>query len=156
MDLSGNRTIEPSHLRPADQQGPLPDLPGKAPAIVARRSSQRIFSQVVHSWVIRYSPELLERFNARKRAVTGKWHVDEAYVRVRGQWRYPYRAIDSNGDTVEFWFSERRNLTAAKRFLRKVLKRQGRPERIVIAGAPDDGDGLWGVESRSPPSANAF
>ena len=48
---------------------------------------------------------------------------------------YLYRAIDSNGDTVEFWFSERRNLTAAKRFLRKALKRHGRPERIVI----DDG-----------------
>jgi putative transposase len=45
---------------------------------------------------------------------------------------YLYRAIDSNGDTVEFWFSERRNLTAAKRFLRKALKRHGRPERITI------------------------
>lgn len=49
---------------------------------------------------------------------------------VRGQWRYLSRAIDSNGDTVAFWFSERRNLTA-KRFLRKALKRRGRPERIV-------------------------
>jgi transposase-like protein len=48
---------------------------------------------------------------------------------------YLYRAIDSNGDTVEFWFSEKRNLTAAKRFLRKALKRHGRPERIVIDGS---------------------
>ncbi len=48
---------------------------------------------------------------------------------------YLYRAIDSNGDTVEFWFSERRNLTAAKRFLRKALKRHGRPERIAIDGS---------------------
>jgi transposase-like protein len=48
---------------------------------------------------------------------------------------YLYRAIDSNGDTVEFWFSERRNLTAAKRFLRKALQRHGRPERIVIDGS---------------------
>jgi putative transposase len=46
-----------------------------------------------------------------------------------------YRAIDNNGDTVEFWFSERRNLAAAKRFLRKALKRHGRPERIVIDGS---------------------
>jgi transposase-like protein len=86
----------------------------------------------VHRWVVRYSPELLERFNRRKRAVAGKWHVDETYIKVRGQWRYLYRAIDSNDDTVEFWLSERRNLTAAKRFLRKALKRHGRPERIVI------------------------
>ncbi len=43
--------------------------------------------------------------------------------------------MDSNGDTVEFWFSEWRNLTAAKRFLRKALMRHGRPERIVIDGS---------------------
>jgi putative transposase len=89
----------------------------------------------IHRWIVRYSPDLLERFNRRKRPVTGKWHIDETYIKVRGQWRYLYRAIDSNGDTVEFWFSERRNLTAAKRFLRKALKRHGRPERIVIDGS---------------------
>jgi transposase-like protein len=89
----------------------------------------------IHRWVARYSPELLKRFNARKRAVTARWHVDETYIRVRGHWRYLYRAIDSNGDTVEFWFSERRNLAAAKRFLRKALKRHGRPERVVIDGS---------------------
>jgi putative transposase len=54
---------------------------------------------------------------------------------VRGKWRYLYRAIDSNGDTVEFWFSARRDHTAAKRFLRMALKRHGRPERIVIDGS---------------------
>jgi putative transposase len=86
----------------------------------------------VHRWVMRYSPELLERFNRRKRAVSGEWHIDETYIKVCGQWRYLYRAIDSNGDTVEFWFSERRNLTVAKQFLRKALKRHGQPERIII------------------------
>jgi transposase-like protein len=89
----------------------------------------------IHRWTLRYAPELLKRFNQSKRAVTGRWHIDETYVKVRGQWCYLYRAIDSDGDTVEFWFSERRNLTAAKRFLRKALKRHGRPERIVIDGS---------------------
>jgi putative transposase len=45
-----------------------------------------------------------------------------------------YGAIDSDGDTVEFWFSERRNLTATKRFLREVLNGHDRPGRIVIHG----------------------
>jgi putative transposase len=89
----------------------------------------------IHRWVIRYSPELLKRFNARKRVVTSKWHVDETYIKVRGRWTYLYRAIDSNGDTVEFRLSERRNLAAAKRFLSKALKRHGRPERVVIDGS---------------------
>lgn len=42
----------------------------------------------VRRWVIRYSPELLESFNRRKRSVSRKRHVDETYIKVRGQWRY--------------------------------------------------------------------
>jgi transposase-like protein len=89
----------------------------------------------IHRWIVRCSPELLKRFNARKRAVTARWHVDETYIRVGGQWRYLYRAIDSHGGTVEFWFRERRNLAAAKQFLSKALKRHGQPERVVIDGS---------------------
>ncbi|GEO18478.1 hypothetical protein MAE02_61740 [Microvirga aerophila] len=89
----------------------------------------------IHRWTVRYAPRLLEQLNRRKRAVTRKWHVDETYIKVRGRWMYLYRAIDSDGDTVEFWFSEHRNLTAAKRFQRKALKRHGRPVRIVINGS---------------------
>jgi len=101
----------------------------------------------IHRWVVRYSPELLKRFNARKRAVTGKWHVDETYIKVRGRWTYLYRAIDSHGDTVEFWFSERRNLAAAKRFLRKALKRHGRPERIVIDGSQTNREAILSCDT---------
>jgi transposase-like protein len=101
----------------------------------------------VHRWVIRYAPELLNRFNSRKRAVTAKWHVDETYIKVRGQWKYLYRAIDSTGDTVEFWFSERRNLAAAKRFLRKALKRHGRPERIVIDGSQTNREAILSFDT---------
>jgi transposase-like protein len=103
----------------------------------------------IHRWVVRYSPELLKRFTARKRMVTGKWHVDKTYIKVRGRWTYLYRAIDSNGDTVEFWFSERRNLTAAKRFLRKALKRHGRPDRIVIDGSPTNREAILLCDAES-------
>ncbi len=86
-------------------------------------------------WTVRYAPLLLERFNRRKRSVTGRWHVDETYIKVRGQWTYLYRAIDSAGDTVEFRFSEQRDLLAAKRFFRKALACHGRPDRVVIDGS---------------------
>ena len=101
----------------------------------------------VHRWTIHYAPLLLEQFNRRKRPVTRKWHVDETYIKVRGQWRYLYLAINSNGDTVEFWFGERRNLTAAKRFLREALKRQGRPERIVIDGSQTNREAILSCDS---------
>ena len=103
----------------------------------------------IHRWIIRYSPDLLNRFNARKRPVTAKWHVDETYIKVRGRWMYLYRAIDSNGDTVEFWFSERRDLIAAKRFLRKALKRHGRPERIVIDGSQTNREAILSCDAES-------
>jgi putative transposase len=103
----------------------------------------------VGRWVVRYSPELLERFNSRKRPVSRRWHVDETYVKVRGCWKYLYRAIDSNGDTVEFWFSERRNLAAAKRFLSRALKRHGRPERIVIDGSQTNREAILSCDATS-------
>jgi transposase-like protein len=103
-----------------------------------------------HRWMIHYAPLLLEQFNRRKRPVTGRWHIDETCIKVRGQWRYLYRVIGSNGDTVEFWFSERRNRTAAKRFLRKALKRHGCPTRIAIDGSQTNREAilLCDVESR--------
>jgi transposase-like protein len=60
---------------------------------------------------------------------------------------YLYRAIDSNGDTVEFWFSERRNLTAAKQFLRKALKRHGRPGCIVIDGSQTNREAILSCDT---------
>ncbi len=67
----------------------------------------------IHRWIIRVSPQLLQKFNLRKRGVTRKWHMDETYIKVRGQWMYLYRAIDSVGDTVEFLFGKNRDLPAA-------------------------------------------
>ncbi|TWI19028.1 DDE superfamily endonuclease [Mesorhizobium tianshanense] len=49
----------------------------------------------VHRWVVHFSLQLLERFNQRKRSVTGRWHMDQTCSKVRGRWMYLYRAIDS-------------------------------------------------------------
>lgn len=89
----------------------------------------------IHRWAIYFSPRLLERFNHRKCTVTRKWNFDETYIRVKGEWMYLYRAIDGNGDTVEFYFSKDRDLKAAKRFICKALARHGRPDCITIDGS---------------------
>lgn len=103
----------------------------------------------IHRWVVRFSPLLPECFNHRKRPVTRKWHVDEAYVKVRGRWMYLYRAIDSLGDTVEFFFSENRDLPAAKRFIRKALNRHGRPDRLVIDGSQTNREAVIACDGES-------
>jgi len=96
-----------------------------------------------------FSPILLKRFNLRKLAVTRKWHMDETYVKVSGTWMYLYRAIDSVGDTVEFWFSEHRDLPAAKRFLRKALHHHGRPDRIVIDGSQTNQEAIISCDAEN-------
>jgi transposase-like protein len=103
----------------------------------------------IYRWTVHYAPLLLEQFNRRKRPVTGRWYVDETYSKVRGRWMYLYRAIDSNGNTVEFCFSERRKLTAAKRFLRRSLQRPGRPERIVIDGNQTNREAILACDAES-------
>ncbi len=109
----------------------------------------RVDHSTVHRWVIHFAPLLLERFNRRKRVVTGKWHVDETYIKVRCRWMYLYRAIDSVGDTVEFFFSENRDLLAAERFIRKAIKRHGRPERIVIDGSQTNREAIVACDGES-------
>ncbi len=101
----------------------------------------------IHRWTIRFSPMLLEHFNRRKRGVTGKWHVDETYIKVRGQWMYLYRANDSVGDTVEFFFSEHRDLAAAKRFVNKALERHGRPDCVVIDGSQTNREAILSCDT---------
>jgi putative transposase len=101
----------------------------------------------IHRWTVHYAPLLLEQLNRPKRRVTGKWHVDETYIEVRGQWRHLYRALDSNGETVEFWFSKWRNLATAKRFLCKALKRHGRPERIMIDGSQTNREAILSCDT---------
>ena len=103
----------------------------------------------IHRWVVHFSPLILDRFNRRKRAVTGKWHADETYIKVRGQWMYLYRAIDSVGDTVDFWFSQHRNLAAAKRFFTKAIERHGRPQRIVIDGSQTNREAIISCDMTS-------
>jgi hypothetical protein len=69
------------------------------------------------------------------------WRVDETYVRVAGQWTYLYRAVDSSGDTIDFMLSPKRDLTAAKLFLRLALSGSGgvRPRVVNVDGHPAHG-----------------
>lgn len=73
--------------------------------------------------------------------MTDRWHIVEAYIKVRAS-RYIYRALDRVGDTIEFWFSEQRDLLSAKQFFRKGLARHGRPDRVVIDGSQTNNEAI--------------
>lgn len=95
----------------------------------------RVDHSTIHRWVVSYTPQLLDAFNARKRPVTNKWHVDETYIKVRGEWMYLYRAIDKRGATVDFLFSPTQNLKDAKRFFGRAYARHGLPLQVTIDGS---------------------
>ena len=58
-----------------------------------------------------------------RRGITGSWRIDETYIKVKGKWKYLYRAVDSKGRTIDFYLSHTRNAKAAHRFLSKCLSR---------------------------------
>jgi putative transposase len=86
----------------------------------------------LNRWVLKYVPLLDQAFRTRKRGVGGSWRMDETYVRIRGQWKYLYRAVDKAGNTVDFLLTAKRDRKAALRFLCKAIGQHGVPAKITI------------------------
>jgi len=89
----------------------------------------------INRWVIKYSPQLEEAFHRHKRPVWVSWRMDETSIKVKGEWRSLYRAVDKQGQTIDFLLTEQRDEHAAKRFLTKAIRRHGVPEKITIDGS---------------------
>ena len=90
----------------------------------------------INRWVIKYSPQLEEEFHRRKRQVWTSWRMDETYIKVKGEWKYLYRAVDKFGKTIDFLLTEQRDEKAARKFLNKAIGRHGGvPEKITIDGS---------------------
>jgi transposase-like protein len=86
-------------------------------------------------WVHHYAPEFERRWNRFARSAGPSWRVDETYVKVSGEWVYLYRAVDRDGNTVDFRLSTRRDVGAAKAFFRKAIKSQGSaPGTVTLDG----------------------
>lgn len=76
----------------------------------------------LNRWVLKYAPELDKRIRRYLKPTNDLWRVDETYIKVKGAWKYLYRAVDSDGNTLDFLLSAKRDGKAAERFFRKVLK----------------------------------
>jgi IS6 family transposase len=72
-------------------------------------------------WVQTYGPEVYRRLQGEVKRKSSTWHMDETFVRIAGQWKYLFRAVDGQGQTVDFYLSETRDREAAKLFLKKAL-----------------------------------
>ena len=86
-----------------------------------RERGLQVDHTTIYRWVQRYTPELDKRCRPHLKATTDSWKVDETYIKVRKTWMYLYRAVDSQGNTLEFLLSPTRDAEAAKRFFLKAL-----------------------------------
>jgi putative transposase len=86
----------------------------------------------LNRWVLKYAPEFEKQFRRRQQPVGKSWRMDETYVRVKGQWKYLYRAVDKEGHTIDFLLTPNRDRDAAEAFLHKAIRTQGLPEKITI------------------------
>jgi transposase-like protein len=72
-------------------------------------------------WVHEFGPELEKRIRPYLKPTNDSFRTDETYIKAKGQWNYLYRAVNSNGNRIDFMLSENRDAPAAKRFFKKVL-----------------------------------
>ena len=86
----------------------------------------------VHRWALKLLPVLEKAFRRRKRPVGKSWRMDETYIRVKGDWKYLYRAVDKDGNTIDFLLRAHRDKTAARRYFEKSIAQNGVPETVTI------------------------
>ncbi len=108
----------------------------------------------IYRWVLKFGPEIAKRSFAHRNSKGLSWHVDETYIKVNGEWCYLWRAVDAQGQFIDFRLTRRRDAKAAKAFFRQAFEtvREYRPIGIctdksptlrkVIAELNDDWDPL--------------
>ena len=75
----------------------------------------------IFRWTQTYGPEVYRRLRGEVKRKSSTWHMDEIFVRISGKWMYLFRAVNCQGQTVDFYLSETRDREAAKLFLKKAL-----------------------------------
>jgi putative transposase len=86
----------------------------------------------VNRWPIRFLPLIEKLSRKHKRKSGSSWRMDETYIKVKGVWKYLYRAVDKEGKTVDFLLMAHRDMAAARRFFEKAMRENGAPEKIAM------------------------
>jgi transposase-like protein len=83
-------------------------------------------------WVQAYAPEIDKRCRPYLEPTNKSYRIDEPYINVKGEDKYPYRALDSTGQTIDFLLTAKRDTAAAERFLRRAMDASGNPMPRVM------------------------
>jgi len=92
----------------------------------------KVDHSTIQRWVFKFSPFVESNMNKRKNVVGNSWRMDETYIKVGGKDRYLYRAVDKQGNTVDFLLTKLRMKGSAQKFLNKAISNNGKPRLINI------------------------
>src|SRR5205814_6402095 len=81
--------------------------------------------ETIRQWVVRFGPAIARDLRSRRPRPHGQWHLDEMFVSIGGKWMYLWRAVDGEGEVLDCLVQSRRDKRAAKKLMRKLLKKQG-------------------------------
>ena len=99
--------------------------------ILARRGIDVTY-ETVRRWILKFGPIFAQRLRRRRPVPTGRWHLDEMFVSIRGKRFYLWRAVDDEGEVLDILVQPRRDKRAALGLLRKLLRKVAvRPERVT-------------------------
>ena len=99
----------------------------------------------IQRWVFKFSKGIEKNMNIRKKLVIDSWRLDDTYIKVAGKDRYLYRAVDKQGNTIDFLLTKRRMKGSSQKFLNKAIGNNGKPRIINIykSGANTAGIRTW-------------
>src|SRR5919107_6343388 len=88
--------------------------------------------ETVRQWALKFGQDYANQIRRRLPAPGDKWHLDEVVIHIAGRKHWLWRAVDQHGAVLDILVQSRRNAKAAKRLLRKLLKKQGVAPRVMI------------------------
>ena len=114
-----------------------------------------ICHETVRLWWTRFGPMFAneirkKRVEAMRQQTHWRWHLDEVYVKINGERRYLWRAVDHEGEVLESFVTKARDKAAALKFIKKAMKRHGRPKAIVTDGLRSYGLSAYRAELGRP------
>jgi putative transposase len=88
--------------------------------------------ETVRRWCMKFGPTFADRLRRRRPRPGDKWYLDEVFIRIQGVQHYLWRAVDQDGVVLDILVQARRDATAAKRFLRRLLKGLQYVPRVIV------------------------
>ena len=102
-------------------------------AMMAERTVDVAHTTILR-WVQHYVPAFAKRWQRFARAVGTSWRVDETDIELKGKWGYLYRGVDTEGQSIDVFLREQRDIAAAKRFLPQAIEKRDRPQKLTRDG----------------------